>query len=90
MVLFNVGDSAPGKERLEKAGLELRIENKRVFVEMVVFDSPAEKAGIDFDWEIINLQIPSNRPSKQWMYLPAFFILSYIIFFQRRRLVGRK
>ena len=90
MVLLNLGEVTSWKNRLEKVGLELRIENKRVFVEMVAFDSPAEKAGIDFDWEILTLQIPSNRPAKQWMYLPAFLLLSCIIFFQRRRLVNRK
>jgi hypothetical protein len=53
---------------------------------MVAFDSHAEKAGIDFDWEILSLQVPTDRPAKQWMYLPALFLLGSIVMVQRRRL----
>jgi TRAP transporter 4TM/12TM fusion protein len=85
MVVLPMGELAPGKARLEKAGLELRTEKKRVFVDMVAFDSLAQKAGIDFDWEILSLQIPTDRPAKQWVYLPAFLLLALLIFVQRKR-----
>jgi len=85
MVLLQMGESASGKDRLEKAGLELRTEKERVFVDMVVFDSRAEKAGIDFDWEILSLQVPIDRPAKQWMYFPALVLLGLLIIYQRRR-----
>ena len=51
----------------------------------MVFDSAAEKAGIDFDWEILSLQIPVDQPPKQWMYLPALMLLGMVVFMQRRR-----
>ncbi|MBT5485919.1 MAG: TRAP transporter permease [Deltaproteobacteria bacterium] len=85
MVVLPMGESAPGKARLEKAGLELRTENKRVFVDMVTYDSLAQKAGIDFDWEILSLQIPTDRPAKQWMYFPALALLGLVVIRQRRR-----
>ena len=85
MVVLPMGELAPGKARLEKTGLELRTEKKRVFVDMVAFDSLAQKAGIDFDWEILSLQIPTDRPAKQWVYLPAFLLLAMLIFVQRKR-----
>ena len=88
MVVMPMGESAPGKARLEKAGLELRTEKSRVFVDMVAFDSHAGKAGIDFDWEILSLQVPTDRPAKQWMYLPALFLLGSIIILQRKRVKG--
>ena len=88
MVVLPMGESAPGKARLEKAGLELRTEKSRVYVDMVAFDSHAEKAGIDFDWEILSLQVPTDRPAKQWMYLPALFLLGSIIILQRKRVTG--
>ena len=56
---------------------------------MVAFDSHAEKAGIDFDWEILSLQVPTDRPAKQWMYLPALFRLGSIIILLRKRLTGK-
>ena len=52
---YFVVESAPGKASLEKAILELCTEKSRVYVDMVAFDSHAEKAGIDFDWEILGL-----------------------------------
>jgi len=85
MVVLPMGESAPGKARLEKAGLELRTEKKRVFVDMVTFDSLAQKAGIDFDWEILSLQIPTDRPAKQWMYFPALALLGLVVIRQRKR-----
>ena len=85
MVVLPMGESAPGKARLEKAGLELRTEKKRVFVDMVTYDSLAQKAGIDFDWEILSLQIRTDRPAKQWMYFPALALLGLVVIRQRRR-----
>ena len=85
MVVLPMGELGPGKARLEKVGLELRTENNSVFVDMVAFDSLAQKAGIDFDWEILSLQIPTDRPAKQWVYLPAFLLLALLIFVQRKR-----
>ena len=85
MVVLPMGESAPGKARLEKAGLELRTEKKRVFVDMVTFNSLAQKAGIDFDWEILSLQIPTDRPAKQWMYFPALALLGLVVIRQRQR-----
>ena len=85
MVVLPMGESAPGKARLEKAGLELRTEKKRVFVDMVTYDSLAQKAGIDFDWEILSLQIPTDRPAKQWVYFPALALLGLVVIRQRRR-----
>ena len=80
-----MGDSGSGVERLERSGLLLRQENKKMLVDTVVFDSAAEKAGIDFDWEILSLQIPVDQPPKQWMYLPALMLLGMVVFVQRRR-----
>ena len=85
MVVLPMGKIASGKARLEQAGLELRTEKQRVFVEMVVFDSFAQKAGIDFDWEILSLQVPTARPAKQWMFVPALLLLGGIVWRQRSR-----
>ena len=85
MVVLSMGIPGSGTERLERSGLVLREEGKKIVVDTVVFDSAAEKAGIDFDWEILSLQIPVDQPPKQWMYLPALMLLSMVVFMQRRR-----
>ena len=87
IVVFDLGKKgAPGAERLEKAsGMTLRIENARVFSDNVQFGSPAEKQGIDFDWQILEVQIRADRMPKEWFILPAFMVLCGISFLQIRR-----
>jgi hypothetical protein len=72
-------------ERLEYAGLELRIEGDTVVVDNVVWDSPAQQVGIDFDWKITAIEVPLAQPDKSWMYLPGLLALGLIIGLQRRR-----
>jgi hypothetical protein len=84
-VMLPVGDEATGVERLEAIGLETREEDGKVLIDNVVFASAAEKAGIDFDQEILNIQIPSSRPPKQLMFIPALGLYALVIFVQRGR-----
>ncbi len=84
-ILLPMGPSAPGKERLAYAGLEIRVENGKVIVDNVVFGSVAQDAGLDFDWEILNLQVASDRPPKHLMFIPALILLAFIWLAQRRR-----
>lgn len=84
-ILLPMGASGPGKERLANAGLEIRIEDGKVIVDNVMFDSPAQKTGLDFDWEILSLQAESDRPPKQLMFIPAIILLALIAMIQHRR-----
>jgi hypothetical protein len=83
--MLKVGDEATGKERLEGIGIETREEDGKILVDDVVFSSRAEKAGIDFDQEILNIQVPSQRPPKQLMFIPALLLYALIWFLQRGR-----
>ena len=67
------------------AGLELRDEEGKVLVDNVVFGSPAQDVGIDFDWEIINVQVEADRPPKQLMFIPALILLGFVGMLQYRR-----
>jgi hypothetical protein len=51
----------------------------------VVFGSAAQSAGIDFDWEIVKLEVDSDRPAKQWMFIPALLLLGLVALIQLRR-----
>ncbi|MBT6093663.1 MAG: TRAP transporter permease [Rhodospirillaceae bacterium] len=85
VVMLPVGDAKTGKERILKAGLELRRDGDKMIVDNVVFGSAAEKQKIDLDWEIAGVLKKADRPSKQWMYIPAILLLGLIILLQRRR-----
>ncbi|RMG34988.1 MAG: TRAP transporter fused permease subunit [Gammaproteobacteria bacterium] len=84
-VILPLGAQGDGKARLLEAGIELREEGGRMLIDNVVFGSPAEKAGLDFDQEIAQIQLPTDRPPKQWMFVPALLLLGLIIWLQRRR-----
>ncbi len=84
-VSLPLGPTAAGEERLEHAGLVLRTEDDKILVEDVTWDSPAQTAGIDFDWEIQAIEKTLKQPAKYWLYLPALLLLGVVIGLQRRR-----
>ena len=84
-LMFTVGNAQNGVDRLNEIGFETRTEEGKVLVDNVVFSSNAEKMGIDFDQEILMVKIPSKRPSKQLMFIPALGLLALIYFVQRKR-----
>jgi TRAP transporter 4TM/12TM fusion protein len=88
-VMLPMGAPAPGAERLSNAGLELREEEGRVFIDMIGFGSAAEKAGLDFDFEITAVLQQSDRPPKELMWIPAVLVLGLIVWLQRRRSQSR-
>jgi TRAP transporter 4TM/12TM fusion protein len=88
-VMLPMGAPAAGAERLSNAGLELREEEGRVFIDMIGFGSAAEKAGLDFDFEITAVLQQSDRPPKELMWIPAVLVLGLIVWLQRRRSQSR-
>lgn len=84
-VQLPLGKGGPGKERLTQAGLEIRLEDDKVIADNVIFGSDAQNVGIDFDWEIVNLQVEADRPPKHLMFIPALALLGLIAWIQRRR-----
>lgn len=85
LVQLPLGPVGPGAERLARAGIEVRTEGDQVFVDNVIFGSPAAEARVDFDWEVLGLQEPADIPPKQIMYLPAIILLGLVIVSQRSR-----
>ena len=88
VVMLPLGPKAAGKERLAEAGLELRFEDGKTFVDNVVFGSAAERQKIDFDFEIVSVEVQADRPPKQLFYIPALLLLALIVMLQRRRRDG--
>ncbi|MEF1173458.1 TRAP transporter permease, partial [Vibrio sinaloensis] len=72
-------------ERISSMGLMLNDTNGRMIVDMVEFGSPAESAGVDFDWEIRSVVVDADRPMKEWVFVPALLILIGLAMNQRRR-----
>lgn len=89
-VMLKVGDETSGAEKLSALGIETRDEDGRTIVDMVGFDSPAEKAKIDFDQEILSVQMPTERPNKELMFFPALVLLALIWYLQHGRAAKTK
>jgi hypothetical protein len=76
VVMLPVGSPGAGKERLEMAaGLELREEDGKMYIENLVFGGAAEKQKLDFDWEVVDVQQRADTPDKRWFYIPAILLL---------------
>jgi C-terminal processing protease CtpA/Prc len=84
-VMLKVGNEPTGVEKLRGLGITTRDEDGKVIVDMVGFSSAAEKARIDFDQEIVNIQLVADRPNKEWMFIPALLLLVLVWILQRRR-----
>ncbi|USD64967.1 TRAP transporter permease [Vibrio sp. SCSIO 43136] len=74
-----------GEERVKSMGLMLNMVESEMVVDMVEFGSPAEAAGIDFDWKIQAVVLDADRPMKEWVFLPAFLIVLLMAANQKRR-----
>lgn len=85
-VLLPFDDRATGAaQRIASMGLMLNKQNNRMLIDMVEFGSPAEAAGIDFDWEIRSVIVDSQRPMKEWIFLPALLLTLLLGWNQKRR-----
>ena len=84
-VMLPVAGEGTGAERLAAIGLETRDEAGKILIDNVVFSSAAEKAGIDFDQEVLSIQVPAKRPPKQIMFIPALLLYGLVWFLQRGR-----
>jgi TRAP transporter 4TM/12TM fusion protein len=86
IVMLPLGNIEEGRQRLEKnAGLFLRNESGRMYVEDLTFGGVAERQKIDYDWEIASVQIKNERPSKQWFFIPALCLFVLVWGSQKRR-----
>jgi TRAP-type uncharacterized transport system fused permease subunit len=84
-VVLRMGEPGSGAQRLAAAGIETRVEDDETRVDSLRFGSQAEKAGLDFDWQIVNVLKPAERPPKELMFIPALLLLGLVAFLQLSR-----
>ena len=71
--------------RLESMGLVLSETDAGWTVDLVIFDSEAQKSGVDFGWNIVGIQKAADRPPKELMFIPALALLAGVGWLQKRR-----
>ena len=84
-VALRLDAAGPTDERLAKAGLVLRDEEGRLFIDDVRFRTEAAKIGLDLDYEIVSVQSPHSRPPKELFYLLGLALAGLVAWNQRRR-----
>ena len=85
-VLLSLGEAGSMAERLKRIGLVVAPSGEQWLVQQVRFRSAADKMGIEQGFSIVHGEKESDRPSKEWMFLPALVVLLMVVVFQRRRL----
>jgi TRAP transporter 4TM/12TM fusion protein len=84
-VLIPLGAPGDVKARLANSGLTVMADGDNLMVVAVKFGSKAEKLGIEQSFRITSLEVPADRPAKEWFFLPAFLLLGLVILIQRTR-----
>jgi len=85
VALLPIGAGETGAEKLEAAGLMFREDGDKMIIDDVLYDSPAQGAGLDWDQEVLRVLKPMPQPSKYWMFIPALLLLALVVFLQRGR-----
>ncbi|MGE0357763.1 MAG: TRAP transporter permease [Burkholderiales bacterium] len=84
-VLLPMGAPGPARERLKRIGLTVMTLGDEVSVGAVAFGSRAEKLGLENGFKFTGIEVPAERPDKEWMFLPALVLLGLVIALQRAR-----
>ena len=52
----------------------------------VKFGSRAKRGGFEQGWKVREVQIRSDAPSEHWVFIPAYALIAFVFFLQRRRM----
>lgn len=88
-VLLPLGAPGTVRERLGSTGVSAIAQGSELLITNVKFRSVGEKLGIEQGYRIVSVEVPADRPDKEWMFLPALALLLLVIAVQRRRLLLR-
>ncbi|MBX3610308.1 MAG: TRAP transporter permease [Hydrogenophaga sp.] len=89
-VLLPLGPKAPLKERLAQAGVTAMADTDGLMVAAVKFGSTAEKLGLEQSFHITAVEVPADRPAKEWLFIPALALLALVMWRQTARIRREK
>ncbi|MCC7327214.1 MAG: TRAP transporter permease [Burkholderiales bacterium] len=87
-VLLPLGEAGSARDRLRKIGLTVVAFGGEIQIAQVQFGSRAEKLGLEQGFKVSSIEMPAERPAKEWMFIPALLLLAAVILLQR--LSGRR
>ncbi|MGE5337788.1 MAG: TRAP transporter permease [Gemmatimonadota bacterium] len=80
-VMLRLGSEGTAAQRIAASGLRVAGD----IVTGVGLNSAADKAGFEQGFRITGVELPADRPAKEWMYLPALLLLGLIALLQKIR-----
>jgi len=87
-VLLPLGEPGTARDRLKRIGLTMMTLGSDVQVAAVQFGSQAEKLGLEQGFKVTAIEMPADRPDKEWMFIPALALLGVVVMLQRRRVAA--
>jgi len=85
-VALPMGEGANGRERIRNSGVTLVGAGNELQISDVKFGSRARKLGVERGYKILAIELPNrNRPSQNWVFIPAGLLIGLIWFLQGRR-----
>lgn len=86
-VALQLGEvGSDGRKRLMEAGLQLVPLGDAVQIGQVKFGTRAAKSGFEQGWDVAAVQVPTDRPTPHWFYLPALLLIGLVWWNQGRRM----
>ena len=82
---LRLGPAGEPRKRLSDAGLMIVPLGDKLQIASVRFGSPAEKAGFEQGWDVVDLIVPADRPNPHWFFLPALLVIGLVWWLQGRR-----
>ena len=80
--------AASAKERLRGSGVHSVHNETGLTVTQVAFGSRAAKQSIEAGFRIDAVEVPSDNPAREWMFLPALALIGWVVWRQRQRRDG--
>ncbi|MDG6896140.1 TRAP transporter permease [Volucribacter amazonae] len=87
------------EQRLQALGLmlldtgeKITVDGKsisKILIDNVEIDSPAAKAGLNWDQTILDVALPQPALAKEWIFIPALLLIAGVMLNQHRRIKGK-
>jgi TRAP transporter 4TM/12TM fusion protein len=86
-VAVNLGAAeADGRKRILASGLTLVPLGDKLQIANVKFGTAAKKSGFEQGFDIVEVKVPSGRPTAHWFYLPGLLLIALVWWSQGRRM----
>ena len=85
-VVLPIDNEGTARQRLVKSGVSISFQDDKAIFDNVAIGSIADQLGIGYNWEIMHIEIKTERFHKHWFAIPPLLLLLLMGVYQRRRM----